>query len=112
MTRYRQQAMMEQMSRAGLIPTYSFPTNEISLEVIRQLGQQADRAWAIDTSEVKLNRDGTLAISEYSPGAEVVAAHRVWVSRGIADYPGDFQRKHIYRICKDLQSRRIAADRG
>ena len=41
-------------------------------------------------ADVSLNRDASLGISEYAPGAEVVANGRIWESAGLASYPKAF----------------------
>lgn len=48
---------------------------------------------------VELDRDAALGISEYAPGAEVVAGGRIWVSAGIARYPREFMPTRYYRAC-------------
>ena len=68
----------ESLSRAGIIPTYSFPVSSMGLEVIR------DRDQSFGNSDIELSRDASMAISEFSPGAETIAAGRVWKSAGIS----------------------------
>ena len=68
----------ESLSRAGIIPTYSFPVSSMGLEVIR------DRDQSFGNSDIELSRDASMAISEFSPGAETIAAGRVWTSAGIS----------------------------
>jgi hypothetical protein len=44
-----------------------------------------------------------MAISEYAPGAEVVAGGRIWVSAGIVRYPKDFMPEQFARTCRACQ---------
>lgn len=76
--RYLGRLLTDSLSRAAVIPTYSFPVSSINLEVVRDLNAHGG------SDDIELNRDATLAISEYAPGAEVVAAGRIWTSAGIA----------------------------
>lgn len=76
--RYLARLLTDSLSRAAVIPTYSFPVSSIALDVVRDL-DPSSRA-----DDIELSRDATLAVSEYAPGAEVIAAGRVWTSSGIA----------------------------
>jgi hypothetical protein len=96
--RYMQQFLVEQFSQRSLIPTYSFPVHSLTLEVIRDLGQQAN--WG-QAGDVSLNRDAMLGISEYAPGAEVVANGRIWTSAGLAYYPRTFMPLEWYAACPE-----------
>ncbi len=100
MERYLEQFLVQSLSRAGVIPTYSFPVHSLRLEIVstRTSDYQEGR-------ELQLDRDASLAIAEYAPGSEVVAGGRIWKSSGIT-------RKKLYgdgetwleegwhRICK------------
>ena len=100
MEKYLDQFLVQSLSRAGVIPTYSFPVHSLRLEIVsnRDSNFQEGR-------ELQLDRDASLAIAEYAPGAEVVAGGRIWKSSGIT-------RKKLYgdgetwleegwhRICK------------
>ncbi len=103
---YVRQFLVEQLSRRAVIPTYSFPVHSVSLEVINQGGQRSDSAL------LELDRDGAIGISEYAPGAEVVAGGRVWISKGISKrskFTGDdaFIERAMYRICDSCKSPQI-----
>ena len=89
----------------SLIPTYSFPVHSCRLEVIQNKGTTSFIG-APQNDGLQLDRDATLAISEYAPGAEVVAGGRIWVSAGIVRYPKDFmplQHYLVCRICRHVQ---------
>jgi len=49
--------------------------------------------------ELELDRDLKVAISEYAPGGEVVAGHRVWTSTGIRRLPGRDPLEFAYAVC-------------
>jgi len=103
---YLNQFMIDQLSRRAVIPTYSFPVHSVSLEVLNTAGQTAESA------VLELDRDGSIGISEYDPGAEVVAGGRVWTSDGISKrskFTGDdaFIERARYRVCESCRSPQI-----
>lgn len=109
--RYLDQRLVDLFSRQAIIPTYSFPVHDVRLEVIREAGGWA-QPWEGGDNGVELSRDAALGISEYAPGAEVVAAGRIWVSAGIARYPKEFMPDRYYRSCDVCHHVQIADDRG
>lgn len=98
--RYMKQNVTNLLSQKAVIPTYSFPIHSLHLEMVTERGAQGG-------SGPDLNRDAALAIAEYAPGAEVVAAGRIWRSSGIArrnTYTGggdSFVDRGWYKICKN-----------
>lgn len=103
---YLNQFLIDQLSRRAVIPTYSFPVHSVSLEVLNTAGQTADSA------VLELDRDGSIGISEYAPGAEVVAGGRIWTSDGISKrskFTGDdaFIERARYRVCPSCNSPQI-----
>jgi len=90
------QFLVNQLSRRGLIPTYSFPVHSLSLEVIRDGQQQYQK-----NPEVALSRDASQGISEYAPGAEIIANGRIWESAGLAHYPRAFMPDRWYVACEE-----------
>jgi DEAD/DEAH box helicase/Helicase conserved C-terminal domain/Domain of unknown function (DUF1998) len=95
--KYMDQFLVNELSRRGLIPTYSFPVHSLTLEV--QNGSTFNRFQ--NQAEVSLNRDASLGISEYAPGAEVVANSRIWESAGLASYPKAFMPTRWYAACPE-----------
>jgi hypothetical protein len=93
---YMGQFLVNQLSGRGLIPTYSFPVHSLSLEVTQERQQQT---WG--ATDVALTRDASQGISEYAPGAEVVANGRIWTSRGLAHYPKAFMPERWYVACPE-----------
>lgn len=97
--------LTESLSRLGIIPTYSFPVSSLSLEVIR------DRGHGRGSDDIELARDASLAISEFAPGAETIAAGRVWASAGISrrnshtanDVWIDEGKLQICRHCRNVE---------
>jgi DEAD/DEAH box helicase/Helicase conserved C-terminal domain/Domain of unknown function (DUF1998) len=88
------QFLVTQLSHRGLIPTYSFPVHSLTLEVI---GDNSRNSFS--KSDVALSRDASQGISEYAPGAEVIANGRIWESAGLAFYPKAFMPERFYTAC-------------
>jgi hypothetical protein len=70
------QFLVSALSRSALIPTYSFPVHSCRLEVIQNRSTTSFLG-ARQNDGLQLDRDATLAISEYAPGAEVVGLDAV-----------------------------------
>lgn len=105
---YMGQFLVNQLSNRGLIPTYSFPVHSLSLEVTQER-QQKGQGWG--ATDVALSRDASQGISEYAPGAEVVANGRIWTSRGLAHYPKAFMPERWYVACSECFHVDIADDK-
>ncbi len=103
--RFVKQLLVNQLSQRGLIPTYSFPTHSLTLEVIQERGGPA---YPGAGGDISLSRDASLGISEYAPGAQVVAAGRVWESAGLMRYPRMFMPEQPYRVCPSCHYVEIA----
>lgn len=97
LVKYMDQFLVNELSRRGLIPTYSFPVHSLTLEV--QDGSSFSRFQ--NQTAISLNRDASLGISEYAPGAEVVANGRIWESAGLASYPKAFMPTRWYFACPE-----------
>ena len=93
-----QQFLVSALSRFAVIPTYSFPVHTCRLEIIKGKGQPATPFGDLE-ADLQMDRAASLAISEYAPGAEVVAGDRIWTSSGIVRYPKEFMPTQYYKIC-------------
>tara|TARA_B100001093_G_scaffold302069_1_gene288119 strand:- start:1837 stop:7944 length:6108 start_codon:yes stop_codon:yes gene_type:complete len=93
--RWAAQQMIDYLSRMGLIPTYSFPVDNIRLEILEP-GKRNGNPW---DSEINLDRDAKIGITEYAPGAEVISNGRVWTSSGVGYYPKHFMPDRYYNEC-------------
>lgn len=111
MQRFLDRFLVETLSRAAVIPTYSFPVHAIHLEIVTDRSGRGD-----DERALQLDRDASLAIAEYAPGAEVVAGGRIWTSAGIARRAihggGDaWMERGFHRVCPTCQHVEIHHDR-
>ena len=103
MTRFLDRYLVETLSRAAVIPTYSFPVHSIHLEIVTERSATGE-----DDRALQLDRDASLAIAEYAPGSEVVAGGRIWTSAGItrrtAHGSGNvWMEKGLHRVCATCQ---------
>jgi ATP-dependent helicase YprA (DUF1998 family) len=109
MQRFLGRFLVETLSRAAVIPTYSFPVHSIHLDIVTERGGgDSERA-------LQLDRDAALAIAEYAPGSEVVAGGRIWASSGIARRAvaggGEaWMEKGFHRICTICQHPELHSD--
>jgi hypothetical protein len=100
--KWQDQLLINYFPRLGFLPTYSFPVNSVQLEVLTTDRPQRNvRPWEHD---VQLLRDARLGISEYAPGAQVIADGRVWTSYGIGEYPRHFMPTRYYRECSNCRN--------
>ncbi|HNB50471.1 MAG TPA: DUF1998 domain-containing protein [Anaerolineales bacterium] len=80
----------------NVLPKYGFPVDVVEL--------RTNHLHLPEAQQVELQRDLRIAISEYAPGGEVVAAKRIWRSGGILKPPTkDWQRYH-FAICPSCKS--------
>jgi len=75
----------------NVLPKYGFPTDVVPLRTNHIPLREAD--------EVDLQRDLRVAISEYAPGSEIVAAKRIWVGGGLYILSGRDWQTWYYAVC-------------
>jgi hypothetical protein len=108
--KWQDQLLLQHFPRLGFLPTYSFPVNSVQLEVLS--GDRPDKFHRPWEDDILLVRDARLGISEYAPGAQVIAAGRVWESYGIGQYPKHFMPTRYYRECPECRHVETAEDRA
>jgi len=96
--KYMGQFLVTQLSSNGLIPTYSFPVNSLTLDVTKEFKSGGRFS---GQGDVSLSRDAMLGVSEYAPGGEVIANGRLWTSAGLAYFPRDFMPTRFYVACQE-----------
>ena len=67
--------VIDELAKRGFLPRYAFPLDVATLET-------GFTRWSWD-SDVELSRDRGIAISEFAPGAQVVARKQVFTSEGL-----------------------------
>ena len=75
----RERRLVDYLASRVVLPKYGFPVDVVELDVRRPQN---------GSSRIELARDLQIAISEYAPGASVVADKSIWESKGIK-IPGD-----------------------
>lgn len=73
--------LLGHLAKRGLIPKYGFPVDSVELQTAFG-NYKTGRG-----SDLTLSRDLSVAITEYAPGAEVIAGGLVWRSGGIRRLP-------------------------
>lgn len=90
----KSERLIDFLSSAHWLPSYAFPQ-----DTIRLLVRQKD--WS---NKMRLERDREVGISEYAPGAEIIADGRLFKSRGVLKPTQGFDIRQ-YRYCR--QCRRL-----
>ena len=75
----------------GILPKYGFPTDTVELRTSHIHIPQAN--------QIELQRDLRLALGEYAPGSEIIAAKRIWKSSGVYKPPSKDWTIYNYTIC-------------
>jgi len=87
--------LLNVLSTHGVLPKYGFPVDVVELKTKHLHFEGA--------SNIELDRDLQIAISEYAPGSQVVAAKSVWTSGGIVKPYGKEWPQYEYIKCKSCQ---------
>ncbi|MEW6573198.1 MAG: DEAD/DEAH box helicase [Bacillota bacterium] len=90
----RNKHLIDFLSSRNVIPKYGFPVDVVELQVLHH-GEEARR--------LQLERDLRIALSEYAPGSQVVAAGRLWTSRYLKRKPNKEWESYRYAICDSCQ---------
>jgi len=96
------QYLVTELSRAGVIPTYSFPVHNVTLYV-REVPESSRPQQFGAVGRVKLDRDAIIGLGEYAPGNEVVAGGRIWTSAGVVRHSHEFMPQQSYMVCDHCQ---------
>ncbi len=80
----------------NVLPKYGFPTDVVELKTNHLTNIR-------EASNIQLQRDLRMAISEFAPGSEVVAAKRIWRSRGVRLLPNRVWEEIHYAVCKQCK---------
>ena len=95
----RQRPLFGYLGSTNVLPKYGFPTDVVSL--------QTDHLHLPDAANIQLERDLKMAISEFAPGGQVVAAGKIWHSRGLKRLPEHTWEPHGYAVCPKCQRMNI-----
>ena len=95
---YTRENIISFLSRNNILPKYGFPVDTVDLEI------NSDKNRNIG---VELSRDLSMAISEYAPGCEVVAAGNLIKSRYIKKIINKAWRTYDYVQCQNCKTLNI-----
>lgn len=87
----RQESLLTFLSSQSVIPKYGFPVDVVALDTS---ASPSDASRSVD-----LQRDLSIAISEFAPTAEVVANKLSWKSYGLKRIPAREWPRWAYRKC-------------
>lgn len=87
----RERDLLGYLGSHNVLPKYGFPTDVVQL--------QTDHLNIPGAKDIDLDRDLRIAISEFAPGGQVVAAKRIWYSKGIRKLPNKLWTPYAYGIC-------------
>lgn len=89
---FEKQRTINFLASSGVIPKYGFPVDVVKLDILNN---------AAEAQAVDLSRDLKMAISEYAPGSEVIAAGKVWTSYSINKIRDKEWPTYRYYECPD-----------
>ncbi|MBB0993192.1 DEAD/DEAH box helicase [Dietzia sp. SLG510A3-3B2-2] len=84
------------LAQRNVLPKYGFPVDTVGMRT----NHSPDPAG----QQLELDRDLALAILDYAPGSQVVAAGKLWTSRAVAMKPGKAFVRQEYRVCKQCDA--------
>jgi len=87
----RERNLLGFLASRNVLPKYGFPSDVVELRTAHVQGTEGSR--------VELQRSLRIAIAEYAPGSQVVAAKRVWTGGGIYKQPGKDWEVREYAVC-------------
>lgn len=88
----RERDLINEFSRQGVLPKYGFPVDVVALHT--------DHLDVTEAGRVELQRDLRLAISEFAPGSQIVAAKKVWTGGGLQTRPQRELETIYFALCK------------
>jgi ATP-dependent helicase YprA (DUF1998 family) len=89
----RDRQLLGFLGTRNILPKYGFPTDVVELKTNHLSTIE-------EATKVQLERDLRMAISEFAPGSEVVAAKRIWRSQGVRLLPNKEWEEIYYAVCK------------
>ena len=96
---YTKENIISFLSRSNILPKYGFPVDTVELQVAGNKN---------NSLPIELSRDLAMAISEYAPGCEVIAAGNLIKSRYIKRMPNKLWRQFDYVQCSECKTINIA----
>lgn len=86
--------LLSLLAKRNLLPKYGFPVDTVELRT----------DFTEEGSKINLSRDLALAVSDYAPGASIVAGGKVWSTAGLQLRPGRSLRTFHWYECKECDN--------
>ena len=80
----------------NVLPKYGFPSDVVELRTNHLESTP-------EAGKIELQRDLRMAISEFAPGSQVVAAKKIWTSGGLRIHPRRTWQTFKYAVCKECK---------
>lgn len=96
---YTKENVISFLSRNNILPKYGFPVDTVELKVAQD--KKSNKL------PIELSRDLAMAISEYAPGCEIVAAGNLIRSRYVKRMPSKTWRQYDYVLCNKCKALNI-----
>lgn len=96
---YKSESILSFLSRKNVLPKYGFPVDTVEMTIV-------DRKGNLKTG-LQLQRDLSIAISEYAPGSQIVANGNLITSRYIRKIPSMSWKLYDYIHCGECQTLNI-----
>ena len=97
---YQREKILTYLTRNNIFPKYGFPVDTVELTVVDRKG--------VLKSGLQLQRDLSMALSEYAPGSQIIANGKLITSRYIKKQPDRSWKMYRYcscDVCQDLNNR-------
>lgn len=88
----RRRDLLNEFSRQGVLPKYGFPVDVVPMVT--------EHIQIENAAKIELQRDLRLAISEFAPGSQIVAAKTVWTGGGLQKQPNRELVLVSFAICE------------
>lgn len=89
----RQRDLINEFGRQGVLPKYGFPVDVVPMVT--------DHLQAENAGRIELQRDLRVALSEFAPGSQIVAAKTVWTGGGLLKLPRRELEEVSYALCRE-----------
>lgn len=84
------------LGQVNVLPKYGFPVDVVEFKTEHVTDKEV-------AGKVELQRDLRVALSEFAPGSQIVAAKRILTSGGIYKPPAHNWERHSFAICPNCQ---------
>jgi hypothetical protein len=91
-TTIKEKDVLSFLSTRNVLPKYGFPVDVVELELLHH-GEEAKK--------LELTRDLRIALSEYAPESQIVAAGKLWTSNAVKRISKREWRRFKYAICQN-----------